>query len=99
MATTPNKPAPEVARVDHMVDENGARVEVPNDSGLRAANNGDPTVGSTGPTNWWLYGLIGMAILIAVLLIMQLMTGAPGTDVQPGSPVSEPVVEPAVPPQ
>ncbi|MCS6758991.1 MAG: hypothetical protein MO852_08180 [Candidatus Devosia euplotis] len=54
-------------------------------------------MGATGPTNWLLYGLIGLGIVIAVILIMQLLTGAPGTDVQPGSPVSAPVAEPAVP--
>ena len=51
------------------------------------------TVGATGPTNWWLYGLGALAIIIAILLIMQMFSGAPGTDMQPGTPTSEPVVE------
>ncbi|WDR06713.1 hypothetical protein PSQ90_04445 [Devosia rhodophyticola] len=45
------------------------------------------------PTNWWRAGLIGLAIVIAVLLALQLLMGAPGTDVQPGTPTAEPVVE------
>jgi hypothetical protein len=31
--------------------------------------------------------------------LMQMLTGAPGSDVQPGTPVSAPVVEPAIPAQ
>lgn len=85
--------SPQVAKVDHLVDENGSRIDVPDGSGIKVAGEHDATVASTGPTNWWLYGLIALAIIIAVLLIMQMFSGAPGTDMQPGTPTSEPVVE------
>jgi hypothetical protein len=97
MATVPNTPTPTVAEVDTLIDENGSPIVVPEDSALKVAGPGEATVGATGPTNWWLYGLIGLAVVIAMLLLMQLFNGAPGTDVQPGSPVSEPVVEPVAP--
>jgi len=93
MATTEDKQAPKVAEVDFLVDEQGARVDVPDASTLKVAGEHEATVGATGPTNWWLYGLVGLAIVIAVLLVMQMLTGAPGTDVQPGTPTAEPVVE------
>ena len=97
MATSPDKPTRTVADVDFMVDENGSRVEVPQDSELKAAGDHEATVGATGPTNWWLYGIGALAIIIAIILLMQVFSGAPGTEVQPGSPVAEPVVEPVVP--
>ena len=61
--------------------------------GRAARRSRSTTVGATGPTNWWLYGIIGLAIVVALLFLMQMFSGAPGTDVQPGSPTSEPVVE------
>lgn len=97
MATAPKTPTPTVARVDTLIDETGATIDVPDNSPIRVAGEHDETVGATGPTNWWLYGVIGLAIVIALLLLLQLFNGAPGTDVQPGSPVSEPVVEPVAP--
>ena len=101
MATAPSTPTPTVASVDNLIDENGARVDVPDASSIKVAGEHEATVGSTGPTNWWLYGLIGLAIVIAVLFIMQMFNGAPATDVQPGTPTSEsvvaPVADPAVP--
>lgn len=99
MATAPNKPSRTGAEVDAMIDEKGSRIEVPRDSELKAAGDHEATVGATGPTNWWLYGLIGLAIIIAIVLLMQVFSGAPGTEVQPGSPVAEPVVEPVTPAQ
>ena len=95
MATVPKQPVPTVAAVDHLIDENGARLDVPDDTPLKVAGEHEESVAATSPTNWWLYGLVGLAIVIAVLLIMQMFTGAPGTDVQPGSPTSESVVAPA----
>lgn len=99
MAATPKTPTPTIANVDSLVDENGARIDVPEDTSIKVAGEHDETIGGTGPTNWWLYGLVGLAIVIAVLLILQLFNGAPGSDVQPASPTSAPVVEPAAPAQ
>lgn len=97
MATAPKQPEPTVASVDHLVDENGSRIAVPDGSEIKVAGEHDATVGATGPTNWWLYGVFGLAIVIALLFLMQMFNGAPGSDVQPGSPSAEPVVEPVVP--
>jgi len=85
---------PEVAKVDALVDEKGSRIDLPPDSGLKPADAVEDSVGATSPTNWWLYGLVGLAIVIAILLLMQIFLGAPSTEVQPGTPISEPVVEP-----
>jgi hypothetical protein len=98
MATAPKQPVPNVANVDVLIDENGAPIDVPDDSPIRVAGEHEESVGSAGPTNWWLYGVIGLAIVIAVLFLMQMFQGAPATDVQPGTPTSESVVEPATPP-
>ena len=88
-----DKRVPNVASVDYMVDENGSRIEVPPGSELEPSHNPEATVGATGPTNWWLYGVIGLGIVVALLLVMQMISGAPGTDMQPGTPTAEPVVE------
>jgi hypothetical protein len=98
MATAPKQPQPTVASVDSLVDENGSRIDVPDGSAIKVAGEHEATVGATGPTNWWLYGVIGLAIVIAVLFLMQMFQGAPSTDVQPGSPSSESVVAPATDP-
>lgn len=96
MATTPRTPTPTIAEVDVMVDENGSRIDVPDGSALKVAGEHDAVVGATSPTNWWLYGVIGLAIVIAVLFVMQMFQGAPATDVQPGTPTSESVVAPVI---
>ena len=98
MATAPKQPAPTLAEVDVLVDENASRVDVPNASSIKVAGEHEATVGATGPTNWWLYGVIGLAIVVAVLFLMQMLQGAPATDVQPGTPTSESVVAPATAP-
>ena len=98
MATAPKQPVPTVANVDALVDENGARIDVPDGSPIKVAGEHEDSIAATGPTNWWLYGVIGLAIVIAVLFLMQMFQGAPATDVQPGTPTAEPVVEPATPP-
>ncbi|GLQ58050.1 hypothetical protein [Devosia nitrariae] len=94
MAGKDKKGAPEVAKVDFLVDEEGSRIDVPEDSGLKTAAVGEESVGATSPTSWWVYGLVGLAIVVAILFLMQVFLGAPSTDVAPGTPVSEPVVEP-----
>lgn len=83
----------EDARVDFLVDENGSRIDVPDDSAIKVAGEHEASVGATGPTNWWLYGLVALGIIIAILLLLQMFSGAPGTDMQPGTPVSAPVTE------
>ena len=98
MATAPKQPAPEVAKVDVLVDENGSRIDVPDNSPIRVAGENEEVVGATSPTNWWLYGLVGLAIVVVVLFLMQMFQGAPATDVQPGTPTSESVVAPATDP-
>jgi hypothetical protein len=79
-----------VASIDYMVDEKGSRVHVPDDSELQVATDAQPTVGATGPTNWWRLGLIGLGIVAFTLLLLQLLGGRTGTDVIPGTPVSAP---------
>jgi hypothetical protein len=80
------------ASVDYLVDENGAPLDVPDGSTVRPARNDEESVGSTGPTNWWGYGLIALAAIALVLVLMQIFSGSPGTDVQSGTPVAEPDV-------
>lgn len=101
METSPkNIPsARDVAAVDYLVDENGARVDVADDSTLRMAAGAEQTVGATGPTNWWRLGLLALAIVVVILFVLQLLNGAPGTDMQSGTPVAEPIVEPVAPRQ
>lgn len=98
MATAPQTPTPTVAQVDSLVDENGARVDVPAGSPIKVAGEHEEVVGATSPTNWWLYGLVGLAVVVALLFLLQLFNGAPATDVQPGTPTSESVVAPATDP-
>lgn len=98
MATAPKQPVPTVASVDALIDENGARIDVPGGSAIKVAGEHEASVASTGPTNWWLYGVVGLGIVIAVLFLMQMFQGAPATDVQPGTPTSESVVAPATDP-
>ena len=98
MATAPKQPVPTVANVDVLIDENVSRIHVPDNSPIKVAGEHEDSVASAGPTNWWLYGVIGLAIVIAVLFLMQVFQGAPATDVQSGTPTAEPVVEPATPP-
>ena len=86
----PETHAPKVAKVDHLVDENGMKVDVPEESTLKVATDVEQTVGATGPTNWWRLGLIALAIVAAILLALQLMGGNTGTDVIPGTPVAAP---------
>ena len=88
MARTPDKPTPTVASVDVLIDENGSRIDVPDASPIKVAGEHEESVGATSPTNWWLYGIVGLAIVVAVLFLMQMFQGAPTTDVQPGTPTS-----------
>ena len=98
MATATNTNQPGTARVDFLVDENGARIDVPDNSKLSVTDDVERTVGATSPTSWWQTGLIGLGIVALILLLMQVFGGTPGTDVQPGTPVAAPQ-EPAPPAQ
>lgn len=86
-----NKPG---AAVDTLVDENASPVDVPDDSLVRPAEEDEQVVGATSPTNWWRIGLVAVAIVAAMLLLLQLLGGYPSTEVQPGTPVAEPEVAP-----
>ena len=98
MATVSKFPTkPTVAAVDALVDENGSRIAVPPESEIKVAGEHDDAVASTSPSNWRLYGLIALAIVIAIILALQVFNGAPGTAVQSGTPTAAPVVEPVAP--
>ncbi|MBN9335011.1 hypothetical protein [Devosia sp.] len=88
-----DKPAPSVAKVDFLVDENGSKIEVPADSDLRPTGDVEAAMGATSPSNWWLYGVLALAIVAAIVLAMQIFSGAPGSDVLPGTPTAEPVTQ------
>ncbi|PXA96240.1 hypothetical protein DMC47_18215 [Nostoc sp. 3335mG] len=93
MAAGDERVEPGAAKVDYLLDENASRIDVPAGSTIKPTSDTEAAVGGTSPTNWWLYGLVGLAVVVAIVLLMQVFSGAPGTDVQPGSPTSEPVVE------
>jgi hypothetical protein len=100
MATaTPAHPEgrPTVARVDYLVDENGAKLDVPDDSEVTVTHDVERAVASTSPTNWWQISLVGLGIVALIILLLQLFGGTPGTDVQPGTPTAE-VQQPAATP-
>jgi hypothetical protein len=92
MATTARR---DTAKVDFLVDENASRIDVPDDSTLRATTDVEQAVGSTGPTLWWQMGLIGLAAIALILLILQIVGGGPpATDSLPDSPVTAPINQP-----
>ncbi len=85
------------ASVDYLVDENASVVDVPDDSLLVESDDIEKSVGATAPAAWWRLGLIALGIVAAILLLMQLLGGNPGTGVVPGTPVSAPTeTSPAV---
>ncbi|OJX48963.1 MAG: hypothetical protein BGO81_10225 [Devosia sp. 66-22] len=79
-----------VAQVDSLVDENGSRIDVGEDRSLKIAEEFEPAVGGTSPTNWWRAGLIALFIVAALLLALQLLNGNHQTDVVPGTPIAAP---------
>ena len=82
--------APEVARVDTLVDENGNKIDVPEDTALKVATEVEQATGATGPANWWRLSLIGIVIVAAILLGLQLLNGNTGTEMIPGTPTAAP---------
>lgn len=95
MATPQKTREPVVAKVDTLVDENGSRLHVPDDSSIKVATEVEQTVGATGPTNWWRLGLVAIAILAAILLVLQMLGGNTGTEMIPGTPTAAPQGEAA----
>ena len=92
MATTARR---DTAKVDFLVDENGSRIDVPDDSTLRTTTEVEQAVGSTGPTLWWQMGLIALAAIALIMLILQFAGGGPpATDVSPGTPGTAPINQP-----
>lgn len=90
MATIEHTREPVVAKVDTLVDENGNKVDVPDDTALKIATDVEQVTGATGPTNWWRMGLIGVVIVAAILLGLQLLNGNTGTAMIPGTPTAAP---------
>ncbi len=86
-----------VALVDSLVDENGSRIDVGEDRSLKIAEEFEPVVGGTSPTNWWRAGLIALFIVAALLLALQLLNGNHQTDVVPGTPIAAPPEETTTP--
>ena len=70
MATIAHDREPVVARVDRLVDENGYKVDVPEDTALKIATDVEQVTGATGPTSWWRMGLVGLGIVAAILLAL-----------------------------
>jgi hypothetical protein len=70
----------DVAAVDQLVDENGSPIEVPPGSELKVAADNEPTVGATGPTNWWRLGLLALAVVVIILGILQVLNSGDSSD-------------------
>lgn len=81
-----------MAVVDNLVDESGAPIVLGEGSSIRPTGEVEASIGATSPSNWWFYGIVALAIVVALLLVLQWLNGAPGSDVQPGSPSAEPAV-------
>jgi hypothetical protein len=76
MAKTPDKPEPPSNRPEVLLDENGLPTGISEDGGL--VEEAEAAVEAAGPSGWWLYGLIGLAVIIAILLVLQMLGSAPG---------------------
>ena len=90
MATIEHTREPVVAKVDTLVDENGNKIDVPDDTALKIATDVEQVTGATGPTNWWRLRLIGIGIVAAILLGLQMLNGNTGTEMIPGTPTAAP---------
>ena len=90
---SPTTTRPGVAKVDFVVDDDGNPVEVADDTTLEVATGAEQTMGASGPTNWWRLGLAGLAVLIALVLVLRFAGGNTATDVVPGTPVAAPQTE------
>ena len=85
---------PAVAEVDHLVDENASVVDVEDGSLLVQSDEVEDSVGATAPSSWWRLGLIALGVVVAILLLLQVFGGNPGTNVVPGTPVAAPATQP-----
>ena len=88
MATKQEKTAG--ASVDFLIDENASAIDVEDGSLLTSTDDVEASLGATAPTAWWQMALLGLAIVAAILLVLRLLGGNPGTDVVPGTPVAAP---------
>ena len=87
------KTRPPGGRTDGPVDENGMPVDVPEPAEVTLAKDVEQAVESgNGPANWSRLALLALAALVAVLLLLQIMGGDPGTDVVPGTPAAAPEI-------
>ncbi len=84
-----------VAQVDSVIDERGYKIPVGDDASIKIANEMEPVVGGTSPTNWWRAGLMALFIVAAILLTLQLLNGNRQTEMIPGTPVTAPQAETA----
>ena len=91
--TMPPDRDPELNRVDPVAPQSASRT-IPGNPKVVVDDPPVEDARAGTPMNWRLYGLVGLAIVIAIVLFMQIFSGAPGTDVAPGSPTAEPVVAP-----
>lgn len=66
-----------------------SRMSVPEAATIRPASERPPLAGGS-PAHWWRAGIIAVATVAALLFVLQMLGGWPGTDVQPGTPVAEP---------
>jgi hypothetical protein len=80
---------PKAARVDRLIDENAMPIAVPPDSALEVEDRVERTVGGTGPTAWFRVGIIGILIVAAILLGLQVLSGGASTDMVPGTPTTQ----------
>ena len=60
------------------------------DEVLAAETEVERKTGLDGPTGWRWIGLVVLAVLIAVVLVLKLAGGDPGTGVVPGTPIVAP---------
>lgn len=100
--TVSGKPGPGLAG-DPLVDGQitpvqAAPIEAMNGVSVDPAADPLPAAEAASPVSWWLVGLIALAVVIAILFAMQWFGGAPGTDVQSGTPTAQPVVPSATNP-
>jgi hypothetical protein len=64
--------------------------DVRTDEVLAAETEVERKTGLAGPAGWRWIGLAVLAVLIAVVLVLKLAGGDPGTGVVPGTPIAAP---------